>query len=397
MSNSRHELFASEYLVTHQVGASEEGLRLDRFLKGRYSRRSREQIQKAIAEGAITVIRPHAQVGKLKPSTALLLNDEVQVLSERKPEPEVNFDYRVLYEDPNLFVIEKPSNLPVHPAGRYFFNTLLIHLKTQGFTRPLSADREFFLVHRIDKETSGILVLAKEREMCAALTRQFARRETEKRYLAVCNGVIERDDFTVDAAVDNDKRSRLGLKMAVTPESEGGYPALTRVRVLHRKERFTLVECFPKTGRQHQIRVHLDHVGHALVGDKIYGIPDDVSAKHFDRKTSEYFRKLRGLPALDAQELDFPTELRGRLHLPRHALHAAGLRFKHPLSEEWVQFTSDLPDDLAGFYWKQAGAGRESLRESAWGSNPGDQSFSYVSAAPSRRFSVSEAPSAEIE
>lgn len=343
-------------------------MRLDRFLKSRYSRRSREQIQHAIEKGAITVKRTvgGAQVGKLKPSTALLTSDEVQVLSERKPEPTVNFDYRVLYEDPSIFVIDKPSNLPVHPAGKYFFNTLIVHLKTQGFTRPLSAEREFFLVHRIDKETSGILVLAKDRDVCTGLTRQFADRSTEKRYLAICHGRVKEDEFEVDQPMGSDRKSRLGLKMAVVSLEDGGVEARTRVRVIHRKDKFTLVECFPKTGRQHQIRVHLEFAGHPLVGDKIYGLEDAVAAKHFDRKASEYFRKLRGLPPLEEEDFEFPTELKDKLLLRRHALHAAGIRFAHPLSGEWIEFKSGLPSDLAEFYWSQPGAGPDASRDSGW-------------------------------
>jgi RluA family pseudouridine synthase len=210
-----------EYLVTHIV--EQTGIRLDSFLKERYRKRSREALKRAIDSGAITLQRrqsPHLMAGRLKASTQLIAGDEILVLSERKPEPPVNFDYRVLYEDDVLFVIEKPANLPVHPAGRYFFNTLLVHLRTQGHKNPLKAEREYFLVHRIDKETSGILVLAKERSVCAHLTRQFAERQTEKRYLAIARGITP-EEFTVDKAMRRSTVSRVELKMMIATEEEG--------------------------------------------------------------------------------------------------------------------------------------------------------------------------------
>lgn len=330
--NVTRELSADSYLVTHEVGPNQEGIRLDAFLKERYSRRSREALKRAIASGAITVRRtqgPHVTVGKLKASSQLIPGDEVLVLSERKPEPDVSFDYSVLYEDDVLFVIDKPANLPVHPAGRYFFNTLLVHLRTQAHTQPLKAEREFYLVHRIDKETSGVLVLAKDREVCAHLTRQFAERKTEKRYYAVVRGVPP-EEFTVDQPMKRAERSLVALKMGPYPVERGGLPALTRFKRLETNGQFSLVECFPKTGRQHQIRLHLDVAGHPIVGDKLYGMPEEEAFRFYERTL-------------------LTPEAEARLLLPRHALHSAGIRFQHPLTGEMREFRSELPKDLREF------------------------------------------------
>jgi 23S rRNA pseudouridine1911/1915/1917 synthase len=332
MSQSTHHVTTEHYQVTHSVGPNQGGIRLDHFLKERYRRRSRQSIHRAIDEGDITILRTqgrHVSVGRVKPSTALLPGDEVCVLTERKPEPEVDFNYRVIYEDEQLFVIDKPANLPVHPAGRYYFNTLLVHLKTKGFVDPLKADREFFLAHRIDKETSGILVLAKDKEICAGLTAQFAARTTKKRYFAVVRG-IPPEQFAVDAPLARAPKSKIELKMAVVPEAEGGMNALTEFKRLEVAGDFALVECFPKTGRQHQIRVHLDHVGHPLVGDKLYGMPEEDALYFFER---EYLTPERW----------------ARLLLPRHGLHAAGLGFEHPITKKWMEFQSPLPADLREF------------------------------------------------
>src|SRR6476659_2145101 len=168
--NVTRSLTSDHYLVTHSVGPNQNGIRLDAFLKERYHKRSREQLKKAIDAGAVSVRRtqgPHLTVGRPKPSSQLIPGDEVLVLTERKPEPEVRFDYQILFEDESLFVINKPANLPVHPAGRYFFNTLLIHLKTQGHRNPLNLEQDYFLAHRIDRETSGVLILTKEKGICA--------------------------------------------------------------------------------------------------------------------------------------------------------------------------------------------------------------------------------------
>jgi 23S rRNA pseudouridine1911/1915/1917 synthase len=325
-----------EYLVTHTVDRYQTGIRLDAFLKERYRKRSREVLKRAIDEGCITLQRnqsPHLSVGRLKPSTQLIAGDEVLVLSERKPEPPVSFDYTILYEDEVLFIINKPANLPVHPAGRYFFNTLLVHLRTQGHLTPLKAQREYFLVHRIDKETSGVLVLAKERSVCAKLSRQFADRTTEKRYLAVVRGLTP-ESFSVDKGIKRSTTSRVELKMTTATEEEGGQPAFTHFERLGVYGDFSLVECFPKTGRQHQIRLHLDSVGHPIVGDKLYGMDEDEAFRFFERQF-------------------ISPEAEAKLLLPRHALHAAGIRFEHPITGLRVDFSSPLPADLQKFLDQQ--------------------------------------------
>jgi 23S rRNA pseudouridine1911/1915/1917 synthase len=339
--NVTHDLQENSYLVTHEVGPNQHGIRLDRFLKERYRKRSREQLKQAIESGAITVKRaqgPHLSVGKLKPSSQLIPGDEVLVLSERKPEPEVNFNYRILFEDEVLFVIDKPANLPVHPAGRYFFNTLLIHLKTHGHRDPLKMEREYFLVHRIDKETSGILVLAKEREACTHITRQFAERSTEKSYLAIVRGVTP-PEFAIDLPLGKARGTEIELKMSPLPESLGGQPAQTRFRRIDTAGEFSVVECFPKTGRQHQIRVHLEAAGHPIVGDKLYGLPEAEGLRYVNRQY-------------------LSPEAEARLLLPRHALHSAGLRFDHPVTGERLEFRCELPADLRDFLARQRRADR---------------------------------------
>jgi 23S rRNA pseudouridine1911/1915/1917 synthase len=328
---------ADSYLVTHHVDVGHTGTRLDAFLKERYRKRSRAQIQRAIDEGAITIQRrqgPHLSVGRLKPGSTLIGGDDVLVRSERKPEPDVCFNYRIIFEDETLLIIDKPANLPVHPAGRYFFNTLLIHLRTNGHrSNMLSDEREYFLVHRIDKETSGVLVLTKDKDVCTKITKQFAERTTAKRYLAIARGVTP-ESFVIDAPLMRATNSIIELKMAVASESAGGQPSFTEFRRLsvhtNKHGEFSLVECLPKTGRQHQIRVHLEAAGHPIVGDKLYGIPEDEALRFYERR-------------------HLTPEAQARLLLPRHALHAASIRFIHPITEREVEFRSELPNDLSDF------------------------------------------------
>ncbi len=335
-TNIQKELTADYYLVRYRVGPNQHGLRLDQFLKEFYRRRSREQIKHSIDQGQITVERnqgPHLQVGKLKPSSTLVGGDQVLVMSEKLPEPPVNFNYSVIYEDEQLFVIDKPPNLPVHPSGRYFFNTLLTHLKTKGGTGIMDHEDFFFLAHRIDKETSGILVLAKDSVSCANLVNQFAERKTQKKYLAITRG-IPPETFECGDAMNRHRNSRISLKMECMPESEGGQSAYTSFKRLETRGNYALVECTPKTGRQHQIRVHLERVGFPILGDKLYGQDEDFSILFYDRER-------------------LTPEAEARLIHPRHALHSCELGFTHPKTGEKMVFNSPLPPDLREFFDKQ--------------------------------------------
>lgn len=331
--NVIRELSSNRYLVRYQVGPNQDGIRLDHFLKEHYRRRSREALKRSIEEGIITLERnqsPHLMAGKLKASSQLLYGDTVLVLSERKPEPEVNFNYKIIYEDETLFVIEKPPNLPVHPSGRFFFNTLLIHLKTQGHTNPLDAHEKYFLAHRIDKETSGILVLSKDSESCANLVAQFAERKTEKRYLAIVKGITP-ETFECTEPMGRSKTSRIGLKMECMTEEAGGQTASTTFKRLEVRGNYSLVECHPKTGRQHQIRVHAEKAGFPLVGDKLYGVDEEFALLFYERER-------------------LTPEAEARLLIPRHALHAAGLKFTHPITGKRMEFESPLPEDLRKWF-----------------------------------------------
>ena len=332
-----HETTADTYLVTWTVEPGEGGQRLDHFLKEKYRKLSREYLQKAIKEGKVT-LNSHTS----KPSRLLKVGEKVHVLSTRGKEPKVDFGYTVLFEDEHILVVDKPGNLPVHPTGRYFFHTLLTQLRVENGNE-VNQKKEFYLVHRIDRETSGVLVLAKNPVAAADLVKQWEKRETEKEYLAIVKGDIERD-LVIDAPLGRHTSSQIRLKMNVVEMGSDGeplylpksevMPARTAIEVLERLGGYTVVRCKPHTGRQHQIRVHLWHSGHPICGDKLYG-PDD---EFFLMSTAGY---------------DFAAmEVESGVMLSRHALHAHKLGFRHPATGEMLEFLSPLPPELTDFLQK---------------------------------------------
>ncbi|MBU6153852.1 MAG: RluA family pseudouridine synthase [Bdellovibrionales bacterium] len=396
MSDTTKTLSGKQYRVTHSVGPNQSGIRLDRFLMDRYTRRSREKLKRIIDSGAIRVIREnskHRKLGRIKASFSLQAGDIVELISIKKPEPEVSFDYKILYEDQDILVLNKPPNLPVHPAGRFFFNTLLTHLKTDGFKLELERERNFFLVHRIDKETSGILLLAKSKDACNALTLQFRNRETEKYYLSILRGKPESSRFKIETPIGKPRGAIIGIKMEPLSLEAGGLASETLFETIETREgkegTFTLSACFPKTGRQHQIRVHAEIAGHPLVGDKVYGMSEEdvlillEGNKEVAREESEEAGMpdegtLIGEQKLDLDLDDFEAiekettkssryrELEAGLLLKRHALHAAGLRFRHPSTGKFMEFECDLPDDLREFFESLTGERIRPFRTKHW-------------------------------
>lgn len=333
MREPTSKLSAESYEVEYTVPQEQEGVRLDHFLKQVYRRRSRESLKTAIEDGHIAIERKGGSPlpSRPKPSSPLLGGDKVIVTSRKKPEPEVNFDYKILYEDDVLLVVDKPPMLPVHPSGRFFFNTLLTHLKTRGKeTLRISGD-EFYLAHRIDKETSGVLALTKTTESCAHVVEQFATRQTKKTYLALVEGSTPQT-FSNNRAMNRSTRSKVLLKMDIMPESEGGLPAHTDFKLIKsingkNDQTYSLIECYPRTGRQHQIRLHLADLGHPILGDKLYGVDEEFALLFYERER-------------------LTPEAEAKLKHPRHALHAHRLELIHPKTLKRMEFVSPLSQDI---------------------------------------------------
>jgi len=345
MSNASHTVSGNQLRVTHQVSNEEAGLRLDQFMKNVSRRRSRQQIQEVIDSGRVEIERkqsPHLTLGKIKPSLKLFEGDVVTLINIRKPEPRVDLDYKVLFEDETLLVIDKPANLPVHPAGKYYFNTLLVHLRSQGYTAPMDANKEFYLVHRIDKETSGILVLTKTSETSAHLCDQFSGRTVKKTYLAIVKGVPKEKEFTVKFPLGRDPQSKIRLKMTHIEEANGGLNAETEFKCLDSFSGYSLIECHPHTGRQHQIRIHLALSGYPIVGDKLYGLTESEAYTLFE---DPYLKD-------GALERMISPETQAKLILERHALHAHAIDFIHPVTNKSLRLQAPLTKDLVDFIEK---------------------------------------------
>jgi len=307
-----------------EVGPGSEGYRLDRFLAQRFVRMSRTRVHKMLAAGGI---RCRSSGEPLVKNSLRVRTGQVLVIRRPAPvEPPVLLDYEILHQDEHLLVLDKPGNLPVHPSARYHRNTLTALLR-----RRLGPKHGWEMAHRLDRETSGVIIFGRRGSSGPALKGSFVRREVDKQYLALVYGRLV-DEPSIDIPLGPAAGSQILIKVGRRELDDGGVPARTDVEVLGhgqlRGEPITLVRCRPRTGRTHQIRVHLSLIGHPIVGDKIYAL----SEQSF----------------LDVVENGRPVaELEAKLGLWRHALHARSLELPHPVSGERVRFEAPWPKELA--------------------------------------------------
>jgi 23S rRNA pseudouridine1911/1915/1917 synthase len=296
------------------VEAECSGWRLDRFLQKKMRRISRNRVQRIINGDCDVAGRP------ARPGMRVFGGQAVSFRRPAPPEPQVPRDISIVHHDPSFYVIEKPAGLPIHPTARYHFSTLTAVLRERF------PEEQLQVAHRLDRETSGLMLVARDFAAASALKQAFARRQVQKRYLAIVHGLVEEDEFVLEKPI-GPAGSEVRVRMAIRALDEGGQTARTAVTVLSRGAGYTLVECRPHTGRQHQIRVHLYDIGHPIVGDKLY--PDEALFLRWAGGGDE--------------------AIKGELPLARHALHAAGLRFFHPKTGSPVEVSSPLPEDLLAF------------------------------------------------
>ena len=315
------------------VDRGQAALRIDRYLQMRLEGISRNKVQAAVKAGCVKVndreVKSNYKVKPLDVVTVLLPEPphEFELLPEK-------VDFPIVYEDSEVLVVDKPAGLVVHPGVGNWTGTLvngLLHYLNDGATTAEECLRKPYLVHRIDKDTSGLLLVAKTEEAQVALARQFFYHTIERKYNALVWGDFEEDSGTIEGNLGRSLKDR--RVMCVYPHEEGvpeeeqkGKHAVTHWKVLERFGYVTLVECVLETGRTHQIRAHMRHIGHPLFSDASYGGDAILKGTTFSR-----YR----------QFVENCFEV-----CPRQALHARVLGFEHPATGEHMHFESPLPADM---------------------------------------------------
>ena len=306
------------------VDKGQDLVRVDKYLFDKLTNVSRNRIQKAADAGYIMAnekpVKSNYRVKPLDVITVML--DRPYYDNEVVPE---DIPLNIVYEDDVLMVVNKPAGMVVHPGHGNYTGTLINGVAWHMKDVPNwdMNDAHVGLVHRIDKDTSGLLVIAKTPEAKTHLGEQFFNKTTKRRYQALVWGNFEEDEGTVVGNIGRNPKDR--MQMTVLPEGEGKH-AVTHYRVLERFGYVTLVECILETGRTHQIRVHMKHIGHVLFNDERYGGQEVLRGN----RTTKY-----------KQFINNCFEI-----CPRQALHAMTLGFIHPVTGEEMYFTSELPEDM---------------------------------------------------
>ena len=331
---------ATEELFEHYRFVADPGLRIvrvDKYLHGKIENISRSRIQNAAKAGNILANgKAVKQNYKVKPGDVITV-----VMSQPPREYEVipqNIPINIVYEDNDIIVVNKEAGMVVHPGYNNYDGTLVnalryhIDQKYPGHGPEIEAN----LVHRIDKDTSGILLVAKNELAQAKLGKQFFDHSIERKYIALVWGDFKEKSGTIEGHIGRNPKNRLG--MTVFPEGEHGKHAITHYKVIERFGYVTAVECQLETGRTHQIRAHMQYIGHPLFNDATYGGDKILKGTTFT-KYKQFVQNCFKL-------------------LPRQALHAKSLGFVHPSSGEYMFFDSELPADMQAVFekWRNYGA-----------------------------------------
>ncbi len=304
------------------VDKGQSMVRIDKFLFDKLEKTSRTRLQNACDSDFVKVGgKPVKSSYKVKPLDVITIElpypiRELELLPE-------NIPLEILYEDEELLILNKQANMVVHPGHGNYTGTLVNGLLYHFQNLPLRVDTHPGLVHRLDKNTTGVMVIAKTDRTLTQLSKQFFERTIERRYVALVWGDVK-EDGTVTGNTGRSIRDR--KVFTVFPDGDHGKHAVTHYKVLERLGYVTLVECKLETGRTHQIRVHMKHIGHTLFGDFEYGGDQILKGTTF-AKYKQFIHNCFQI-------------------LPRQALHARSLGFIHPVSGEWMQFEKELPEDM---------------------------------------------------
>jgi RluA family pseudouridine synthase len=343
MNNNVESVDLEEELYEHfkfEVPKGQAPLRIDKYLMGLIQNATRNKIQIAATEGNVFV-----NDATVKSNYKVKAFDVVRVMLTHPPfenhiVPE-NIPLDIVYEDDTLLLINKKPGMVVHPGHGNYTGTLVHALAYHFDNLPMNSSERPGLVHRIDKDTSGLLVIAKTEAAMSHLAKQFEAKTSEREYVALVWGNVVADAGTIEGNVARHVKDR--MQMAVFADPEIGKPAVTHYKVLERFGYVTLISCQLETGRTHQIRVHLKHIGHTLFNDERYG-------GHLILKGTT-FTKYK-------QFIDNCFKI-----LPRQALHAKTLGFVHPTTGEMMRFDTELPQDFQDCIEKWRGYSKTNLTE----------------------------------
>ena len=309
----------------------QEPVRVDKFLMNRIENATRNKIQKAAKSGYIfSNENPVKQNYKVKPG------DNIKVMFHHPPYENLivgeKIDIDIIYEDNDILVVNKPPNQVVHPGHGNYSGTLLNGLIYHNENLPENRDGRPGLVHRIDKDTSGLLVVAKSDTALTKLSEQFFHKTIDRKYLAIVWGTPSPEQGTIDKYLSRDKKNR--MIMSVPVNEDIGKRAITHYKVVEKLGYVSLVECELETGRTHQIRAHMKHIGNPIFNDKRYG-GDKILKGTIFNKYKQFVENCFRL-------------------LPRQALHAKTLSFNHPRTNERLAFETELPNDFKSCFekWK---------------------------------------------
>ena len=318
----------SETLHEHysfSVQAGQEPLRIDKYLMNFVENATRTKIQAAAKDGSIRV---NGQVVKSNYKVRPL--DEIKVLFEYPPTENLllpeNIDLNIVFEDDDIVVVNKPAGMVVHPGHGNQTGTLINGLIYHFDNLPNNSSNRPGLVHRIDKDTSGLLVVAKNDNAMSKLSKQFANKTSKREYVALVWGNLKEEEGTINQIIGRNPKNRLQNIVFNDEDSHLGKPAITHYKVLQRFGYVSLISCRLETGRTHQIRVHLKFIGHTLFNDERYGgnlILKGTTFTKYKQFVENCFKVL-----------------------PRQALHAKSLGFIHPTSNKFMEFESEMPEDI---------------------------------------------------
>jgi len=305
------------------VDKGQQPLRIDKYLMNFIENATRNKIQAAAKDGSIFVNDVAVKSNyKVKPL------DNIRVLFAHPPHENLLVGEDILidivYEDDELLVVNKPAGIVVHPGHGNYSGTLINGLIYHFENLPKNSSDRPGLVHRIDKDTSGLLVVAKTEHAMAHLSKQFKDKTSEREYVAIVWGNMEDDEGTIEGNIGRSLKNR--LQMDVFPDGDFGKHAVTHFKVVERFSYVTLVECKLETGRTHQIRAHFKFIGHTLFNDERYGGDQILKGTTFTKYK---------------QFVDNCFKI-----LPRQALHAKTLGFEHPTTKKFLRFNSELPEDM---------------------------------------------------